>query len=137
MIMIMAIVFATAAFGLGGARSSARDDRRKVDLATISSELEKYRADCGRYPTESQYGAVPVGESLAGDGSTPTCTSGSVYIVEKLDDPERPARVYSYNVDVAGASYTICTSLEGESGPIPVGCTGSCGQACNYAITSP
>lgn len=137
-VVIIIIVFGAMAFGLGGARSSARDDRRKADLALVSSGLEKYRADCGVYPTTSQYNAVATGGDLTGDGSTPACTAASIYIDGKPNDPEGPTRVYAYTAGATGNSYNICASLEQPpSASMDTTACGTCGTACNYIVTNP
>lgn len=137
-VVIVAVIFAAMAFALGGARSNARDERRRADLAAIASGLEKYRADCGDYPTTSQYNGVAAGGDLTGDGSTPACTTSSVYIDGKPEDPERPARVYAYTAGATGRSYSLCASLEQPpSPPADTSACGSCGTACNYIVVNP
>lgn len=135
-VLIIGVLATAMAFSLGGAKSSAQNDRRKADLALIAVGLEKYRADCGRYPTASRYNSVAAGGALVGDGSTPACSAASIYLNNKPEDVEQPTRIYSYNVNAQGSSYKLCASLDGESGAVPTGCSGSCGQPCNYMVTS-
>lgn len=143
-VVIMVVLFSIVAFGASGARSSARDERRKADMALISSGLEKYRSDCGVYPPEDDFEAVAAGSNLTGNGSTPSCLSANVYIREMPDDPES-TKDYSYNLNASSTSYTLCASL--EAAPIPpfstadlASCTASCGSggvSCNYLIRNP
>lgn len=139
-VVIMTTIFSIVAFSIGGARGSARDERRKADLAAISSGLEKYKSDCGTYPTASTFQGVLEGASLLGNGSTPSCLSGNVYIREMPYDPESPSKSYSYNPDASRNNYTLCAAL--ESAPVPAmsaGCIGasSCGSSCNYIVVNP
>lgn len=132
-LVIVAIVLTIVAFGAQGARSSARDERRKADLASVASSLEKYRSDCGVYPTTSVYNAVATGNSLRGDGSTPACLSSNIYLSNKPGDLDT-SKSYSYTS--AGQSFVLCTSLEiAPPGAQTTGC-GSCGSACNYSVRS-
>lgn len=136
-VMIIFIVIGGAAFAVGGARSSANDNRRKADLAAIASGLEKYRSDCGAYPTESEFNAVAVGGNLTGNGSTPACTSGSVYINGKPGDLERPTRSYSYRL-ISSSKYVLCASLDAAPTPgMDTAMCASCGTPCNYVVQSP
>ncbi|OGM32513.1 hypothetical protein A2803_03560 [Candidatus Woesebacteria bacterium RIFCSPHIGHO2_01_FULL_44_21] len=135
-IVIIIIVFSAMAFALGGSRQQARDERRKADLALIASGLEKYRADCGVYPTAAYYNAVTTGANLVGNGSTPACTSASVYMDNKPGDPESPSRIYSYNL-LSSASYALCASLDNVSSAMDTSNCASCGIACNYITTNP
>jgi len=138
-IMIAAIVLLVVAIGTGAARSNARDERRRADLATISSVLEKFRSDCRKYPTGSEFGAAVSSGFLRGNGATPACSNSSVYTSRFPKDPE-PGRVYYYGVDATGQDYTLCAALETEPVPPMTGsCIGSssCGPSCNYILTSP
>lgn len=133
-LVIVAIVLTIVAFGARGARSSARDERRRADLASIASSLEKYRSDCGFFPTTSIYNAVPAGSSLRGDGSTPACLNNNIYLSNKPGDLDA-SKSYSYTS--TGQSFVLCTSLETAlPGMQTTGC-GSCGStACNYSVRS-
>lgn len=140
-VVVMIILFSIVAFSAGGARSSARDDRRKADLAAISSGLERYRSDCGAYPTTSVFDAVANGASLNGSGATPACVTSNIYIRQKPSDPDS-ARRYSYVPNASQTAYILCAAL--ESAPVPtmppsdLSACGSCGSSsCNYLIRNP
>lgn len=141
MVVVMVILFSIVAFSAGGARSTARDDRRKADLAAISSGLERYRSDCGAYPTTSVFNAVASGASLIGSGATPACVTSNVYIRQKPSDPDS-SRSYRYVPNGTHTAYILCSSL--ESAPVPtmppsdLSACGSCGSStCNYLIRNP
>lgn len=125
-LVIVGLVLGIVAFSLSSTRGSARDDKRKADLAAISSGLEKYRADCGRYPA-----TIPAVGSLTGNGSTPSCLSSNTYLRVVPTDPE-PSKAYAYSATTG--AYILCASLEGGGSAIP-GCPASCGGGtCNYSI---
>jgi general secretion pathway protein G len=138
-IVILSILFTVIAFAATGARSNARDERRRADMAEIASGLEVFRADCGEYPTESEFSSVPAGGSLQGNGSSQACSRSSVYLREMPADPESPAKRYSYNPDPLTGGYTLCAALETSPQSTPVSnCSVSCGaENCNYVIDSP
>jgi type II secretion system protein G len=130
-LVIMGIVMATVAFSMLSSRSSARDERRKADLAAISSALVKYRADCGKFLTLAEFNAIPAGGSLKGDGSTPSCLITNTYISNFPADP-KTSNSYPYNLD-ATRGFQLCASLEAGGNTVS-GCN-SCGSTpCNYAI---
>lgn len=128
---IIGVLVAISLFGLQGARESARDAKRKNDLETIRSALELYRSDCGGYPAVLPTG----GSSLKGDGSSTSCSSSNVYVTAVPQDPQDPARGYTYTSS-SKSVYTLCTSLEQAPEPAQdvTGC-GSCGEVCNYKTT--
>lgn len=133
-ISIIGILIGVSIFGLGGARESARDGKRRGDLELIRSGLEIYQSDCGEYPA-SLAGA---GGQLVGDAGLglPGCSGSNVYISEMPADPQDPARTYFYAAAASGETYVICSSLEDDPGGNTTGC-GSCTMACNYRVVNP
>lgn len=114
-ISIIGILMGLLLVSFQGARTSARDGKRKTDLEQIRSALETCRSDTGSYP-----------DSLPG-----TCSS---YLPAIPTDPLSPTYNYSYSGSTN--SYQLCTYLEGGSGS--AGCSGSCGSAaCNYKVVNP
>jgi len=137
MLVVMAIIgilVTISAFALQGARSGARDSRRKADIETIRVALELYRADCNGYPS-----SVSFGGSLKGNDSVPGCGAANVYLPQVPQDPQNPTKTYTYAQ--SGNGYSVCASLENS----PVNASdltsvcGSCGsgQICNYMTTNP
>lgn len=128
-ISIIVILVGVSIFGLGGARESARDARRKGDLELIKGGLEIYKSDCRVYP-------ATLGSSLSGSGTPASCSSSNSYIPSVPDDPLDPTRTYRYAV--VGNGYELCASLE-QTGLPTVTCGGSssCGTTCNYKVISP
>jgi prepilin-type N-terminal cleavage/methylation domain-containing protein len=124
-ISIIGILIGLSIFGLQGARQSSRDAKRKADLELIRSGLEIYKADCGAYPSSLSFGS-----SLVGGLTCP-----NTYISSVPQDPQFPVRNYYYSPDGKGG-YVLCAALESGSGSVS-GCGGSCGQTCNYQVTSP
>lgn len=130
-ISIIGILIGLSLIGLSGARESARDSRRKVDLESIRSGLEIYRADCNRYPA-----AIVGGSPLLGSPPPTSCAMANTYISLVPKDPVYPARAYFYST--TGTTYILCAAL--EQTPVPTmgitGC-GSCTVTCNYKVANP
>ena len=131
-ISIIAILIGLSAFGLQGARESARDSRRMADLETIRSALELFKADCGKYPASITYGSA-----LPGDNSTSSCPSTNVYLQRVPQDPVGGTRTYVYAPAAAPArTYSLCAALE-ENTTAVSGCGSGCGVTCSYRVTNP
>lgn len=134
-ISIIAILVGVSIFGLGGARESARDARRKSDLELIRSGLELYKADCNRYPV-----SLPAtGANLVGSTPPTSCAATNTYITGFPGDPTA-GKTYRYVNNAATNSYILCAMLENPPSPAMAG-VGACGSctagACNYIVTSP
>ncbi len=135
-ISIMGIIIGLTLFGIGGARESARDAKRKADMEVMRSALEIYKADCNAYPSGQGNPASILatnGESLTGDGSPTSCATSNIYLSEIPIDPIEPNTYYRYYSD--GTVYEICAVLEQGTGSVT--CSGSCGGTCNYKVTYP
>ncbi len=125
---ILGILIGLTLFGIGGARESSRDAKRKADLQEIASGVEIYRADCNDYPST-------LGTSLKGDGSPTSCAVSNTYISSVPKDPIDPTRTYQYSS--SGTTFEICASLEKGSGTVTCGGSSNCGTTCNYKVTNP
>ena len=125
---ILGILIGLTLFGIGGARESSRDAKRKADLQEIASGVEIYRADCNDYPST-------LGTSLKGDGSPTSCAVSNTYISSVPEDPIDPTRTYRYSS--SGTTFEICASLEKGSGTVTCGGSSNCGTTCNYKVTNP
>lgn len=131
-ISIIAILAGISLFGLGGARESSRDARRKADLELIRSGVELYKADCNSYPPTS---SVVAGNNLTGDGTPSSCAVANTYISGIPDDPIT-SRNYRYAL--VGTRYEICAALEQGTGTQSCGGSSNCGSdTCNYKVVSP
>lgn len=133
-ISIIAVLAGISIFGLGGARESARDARRKSDLELVRSGLELYKADCNNYPASIVMDGIA---NLVGDGTPASCAAGNRYISGIPDDPV-VGRDYRYIS--TGTTYTLCAYLENAPSPAMPGVSacGSCtAGACNYIVTNP
>lgn len=124
LLVSVAIIVTLTALGLTamqGARSSARDSRRKSDLEEIRSALEMYRTDEGVYPD-----TVALEAELETD-----------YLAKLPTDPAGNC-AYAY-ARLTVSTYTLCATLENpEPGADTSGC-GSCGASCtcNYRLLNP
>lgn len=125
-ISIIGILMGLLLVSFQGARTSARDGKRKADLEQIRSALETCRSDLGSYVLS----AGPASTSLPSGGGI-DCSS---YMSSVPADPLSPT--YEYYYSGAPNQYNICAYLEGGSGS--AGCSGSCGSAaCNYKVVNP
>lgn len=129
-IMIIGILVTLVTFGVRQAQESARNSKRQSDLETIAAGLELYRAECNRYPPSDSF----LSGTLSGGGTPPNCTGSYITAVPK--DPQPTARKYGYSVNATGSSYSLCASLEGETGSVSE-CGGGCTETCNYKISRP
>ncbi len=136
-ISIMVILIGLSVFGLQQARESARDGQRKSDLETIRTGLSFYRADCNFYPTPAS-GTGGDFKTKFGSSFNGNCITPTPNYIEKVPSDPLVGRSYYYTSD--GTIYNICSSLETETGPTPVQCTGAtCGSGvnCNYYVANP
>lgn len=117
---IVAVLMGLALVSYQGARKSARDGKRKVDLEQVRSALEMCRADTGSYPA-AIYNSV-------------TCAT-STYLSQTPKDPVSQTNYY-YLLGTAN-SYTLCAALEVSGVDNSCG-SATCGStACNYKVTNP
>ena len=136
-ISIIGVLIGLSAFGLQGARQSARDARRVSDIEQIRSGLELYKADCGVYPDNTDFPGPT--EDLEGDGSSLSCSGSNTYISNRPQDPN-PGKMYRYN-RTSPTIYEICAAMETGGATVP--CQGmnpgQCGVgiSCNYRVENP
>ncbi|OGY14365.1 MAG: hypothetical protein A3A62_01725 [Candidatus Blackburnbacteria bacterium RIFCSPLOWO2_01_FULL_44_43] len=124
---IIGILIGLSVVAFQATRVSARDAKRKADIAEIRSSLEIYRTDCGEYPS-----ALTFGSALS--GGVTVCT-GNVYMPTVPNDPINASgsRKYYY-ARLSVNTYELCASLE-QGGSAT--CGGSCTATCNYRATNP
>lgn len=128
-ISIIGILAGISLVALQGARSGARDAKRKADLEEVRSGLEIYRTDCGAYPATLSFGG-----SLVGDGSSASCAVSNTYLSSIPQDPRSPT--YSYFYSGTATTYIVCAYLEQGGGGDTSGC-GTCGATCNLKVANP
>lgn len=138
---IIALMATIATFGVQGARSAARDAKRKTDLQTIKGALELFYSDCGYYPVPVvSTNSVP--NPLIGDGLPASrCAPANVYLSSVPVDPQSTARRYYYTRPTA-TSYVLCGALEEVPATLDnAGCnaSGNCGSGvmCNTRVAGP
>ena len=166
-IALIGLLLSIAAFAFDGARKSGRDQRRKTDLAFIQAVMANFYADCGIYLSDHSF-ACRAGTITTGcnpPGASPitgvswiaedirlgkqSCLPTNIYTPAIPQDPQYPARKYSYTVSgthqsgwLSGqpSSYIICAALENP--PSPAVDTSMCNSTysncgdyqCNYVI---
>jgi general secretion pathway protein G len=124
-ISIIGILIALSAFGMQGARETARDTKRKSDLEQIRSALELYKADQNEYPPSQPPDLDPI-ENVDGD----------VYLQEWPQDPVT-GQNYAYSRDtVDPTKYLLCAYLE-NGGNSETGCADCGTNPCNYSVRNP
>lgn len=134
-VAIVGVLSGLALVSLGGAKTSARDGRRKADLEEVRTALEMRRSDCGSYPS----GPLVSGQAIVGDTG---CKPPSVIYMEKIpyDPRDLTASKEKYYYTGGGNAYYLCASLEVSGGTAPH-CTGAtnCGTdvSCNYEVKNP
>lgn len=115
---ILAVLFGLAMVSYQGAKKSARDGKRKVDLEEVRSALEMCRTDTGSYPL------VPLVS-----GNNITC-GGTTY----MQIPSDPGP-YRYYYTGTASTYSLCALLETGGGS--TACGGNCNGTCNYEVNQP
>lgn len=140
---IVGVLVTIAAFGIRGARETARDARRETDLQNIKTSLEFFNSDCGYYPTPTSGDAIPeplIGEVDPATDPGTTCSTGNTYMADVPEDPQPTIKEYYYFRSPSGTSYVLCAALEDPSDSLddPITCTGAsdCGAdvPCNLEI---
>ena len=156
-ISILGILASIALASFTASQQRGRDAERKSDLKQISSALELYYSDYGKYPGASATGLVQAcpynpstgaGISCAWGGSTAFWDTKTTYIKAVPKDPIS-GQNYFYRIVPSSNNqkYQLYTHLEYSWDPncltdckspvgIPAGVT--CGSyACNFSLTSP
>ena len=129
---IIGVLIGLSIVAFQAARKSARDNKRKTDLAEIRSNIEIYRTDCGEYPA-----AITFGSAL--NGGVAVC-SGNVYMSLVPRDPmyASTAKNYYY-ARLTTNTYELCTGLEQGGSDTCAGACGTCGASCtcNFKVVNP
>lgn len=123
-LLIIGILLSLILSALFGTRKSARDSKRKSDLATIQSALEQYHADQGFYPT---IGSVISGGSLTSSTGNPSPPTPSRTYLSKIPSDPLGGAIYRYFYAGTNLNFVVgqpnCTNSSGDQ----------CGYYCLYA----
>jgi general secretion pathway protein G len=113
-IAIIGILTALVTTNLSGARSRARDTRRKSDLRSIEQSLRLYYNDAKKFPTDDGSDNI----SIASWGS-PFAVGSTIYMSSLPKDPISTATsTVTYKYDSLGDDkYLIIAVLENASDP--------------------
>jgi len=101
LLVVIAIIGILAAIGLSAltsARAKARDAKRKSDLREVSTAVELYYADHGRYPDSTASPSVSSFSTLI------TYLKANSYLSKDIADPLTPSRQYCYGVSESPAT---------------------------------
>jgi len=115
-IAIIGLLATLSVIALNSARAKARDTKRVADIRQISTALEMFYNDAGRYPKDGEWASG----SLSYNGQTylttiptaPSPADGS------CDDTNNP---FTYAQTEAGASYTLSFCLGSNTGNLAPG----------------
>ena len=128
-------------------RQKARDSQRKSDLKQMSTMLEVYYNDYGKYPLEINGKMTPSWSSSTPSNWGSAFASGYVTYMNTLPQDPTSDRFYLYESDATGTYYRLYTSLENTSDTSLAGfatvaqrkkgCGASASMLCNYNVTSP
>lgn len=151
-ITILGILSVIAISNFRSSQIRSRDAKRKSDLKQIANALEMIYSDKGRYPASSNDGKIKACTYYTDSpDSSGTCNwgaseikdeSGVIYFKSLPADPSGFS--YYYVASSSGSSFQIYAHLENPkdqscvsgdcSQPARSGI--SCGEVCNFAITS-
>lgn len=127
LLVVMSILSVLVSIIAGGFRSSqarGRDVQRKSDLKQVSSSLELYYSDYGKYPDPP----LPWGAEFT-DGKT-------VYFKLMPQDPVS-AQSYFYRTFESNQKFQLFARLENsEDKDLIITSYNNCGGLCNFSITS-
>jgi len=148
--VILAVLVAIATGTYASSSRRGRDNRRKNDLRNLTTALETYYSDKGRYPTSNSAGEMVGCCASPGCGDVQVCewggqfkdTNGTLYMVLT---PEDPLSSQTYFYEAGTDSYRIYAKLENtldegdnvnQSGYTGTDCSLDSAVACTYGISS-
>lgn len=119
---IIGLLSTLAVVSLNNARQKSRDAKRLSDVKQIQTALELYFSDQGKYPVAAT--AVVIGasgqETLSSTNGWATTAGGTIYMARTPKNPTPGGADYSYT-SADGSTYTLKTTLEGDTGGLLVG----------------
>ena len=98
---IIAVIAAVLTPSLLGSMQRARSKTAQMQVQTVAAALEAFRADVGRYPSQSESLTVLVGAPDSIDGWTGPYLKNAKY----LQDPW--GRNLEYSIDNSGQQFTV------------------------------
>lgn len=148
--VLLSILVAIATGSYASSSKRGRDNRRKNDLRNLSTALEAYFNDKGRYPASNANGEMVGCCATNGCGDTQVCswggqfkdTNGTLYMVLIPSDPSSGQKYYY----VGGTTiYKLYTHLENtrdegtgvnQTGYTGTNCINGGNALCTYGIAS-
>lgn len=108
LIIVMALMALLAIVGLTNYQTSlqnGRDNRRKLDLKSVSSALQIYYSDNSAYPTQTSYGSIPGTGVLV-----------PIYLKTMSTDPKFSViDGYRYKSTASGQCYCLTAKMERDA----------------------
>jgi len=125
-IAIIGLLASISVIALNTARAKARDTKRVADIKQISTALELFFNDMGRYPSDAEWASGSIYSTSSGATTTylaniptaPTTPDGSCTAA---------SNAYQYTQADAGANYYLNFCLGGQVSSLPAGKT--CGHS--------
>ena len=119
LMIVMVLLGILITVGLASYRSvqmKSRDSKRKSDLRQISSALELYFNDKGRYPADDGAGIISgcgTGDSQAcAWGESMTDSKGTIYMITLPGDPSSGRQYYYDSYGSLGKGYQLYGRIE-------------------------
>ena len=128
LLVVMSIIGILVSIVGGGFRSSqarGRDAQRKSDLKAVSSAVEIYYSDYGKYPDDS---LISWGQEFS-DAKT--------VFIKKLPEDPVSAQSYYYRTLDSNQKFQLFTKLENSQDKDLITTSyNNCGGTCNFAVIS-
>jgi prepilin-type N-terminal cleavage/methylation domain-containing protein len=149
LLVVISIIGVLASIGLvafNSAQGRSRDAQRKSDLKQISSALELFYSDYGRYPSSNGSGQIlgcPSTTSSSCVWGTSEFTDGQTTYFRVLPEDKTSGKFYFYRTvavgSVANSGFQIYARLENSQDSSIIVTDADCGTGldCNFAVTSP
>lgn len=144
-IAILGILVTIGLTSFTSAQARGRDTKRKSDLKQISSALEIYYNDYGRYPGDANgqiLGCPSTGPTACSWGVGQLTDGKTVYFQVLPKDPSKGYNYYYRTVTVGSVNqgFQLFAHLENTQDSDIISTNYSCGSGantCNFAIASP
>lgn len=142
-ISILGILASVGLVAFTSAQMRGRDAQRKSNLKEISSALELYYSDYGKYPdsVNNEIGGCPSTLVTACVWGTGEFTDTKTIYFKVLPKDPSASQSYYYRIVDSGTNqkYQMFAHLENTQDPDLITVNQSCGSGitCNFALTSP
>jgi prepilin-type N-terminal cleavage/methylation domain-containing protein len=146
LLLVIAIIGVVSAFFVNNflnTQRRARDNRRKADLNSIASALEKYYAAIKEYPLATTTKSSTDSQQPWITGLTYIYTGNAETIPYVSTDPKNSSTYrYTYTTDLTKKKFILWANLENDNDPERYDkpnakCTNAATSPFDYCVTSP